>query len=155
VADHGMYGPWEQIRDNGCKFISINPQKTASDAYLNAEWVKIIPNTDVALFLGMANHVLASGLEDKDYLAKYTTGSDKWIAYVKGEGEDKTAKTPEWAAGITGIDAAKIRELAELPLSVRGYGMVKDASAEQAAERRRWLLDAIRKGGAPMAQAAE
>lgn len=114
VADHGMYGPWEQIRDNGCKFISINPQRTASDTVLNADWVKIIPNTDVALFLGMAYHVVENGLEDKDYMAKYTVGSDKWIAYVKGEGEDKTAKTPEWASAITGIDAAKIRELAEL-----------------------------------------
>ena len=114
VADHGMYGPWEQIRDNGCKFISINPQKTASDAYLNADWVRIIPNTDVALFLGMAYHVLEQGLEDRAYMDKYTTGADKWIAYVKGEGDDKTAKTPEWASAITGIDAAKIRELAEL-----------------------------------------
>jgi len=114
VADHGMYAPWEQIRDNGTKFISINPQKTASDAYLNAEWVNIVPNTDVALFLAMAYHVLEQGLEDKDYMAKYTVGSDKWIAYVKGEGDDKTPKTPEWAAAITGIDAAKIRELAEL-----------------------------------------
>ena len=56
---------------------------------------------------------------------------------------------------VTPATSPLIRELAELPLSVRGYGMVKDASAEQAAERRRWLLDAIRKGGAPMAQAAE
>ena len=109
-----MYGPWEQIRDNGTKFISINPQKTASDSYLNADWVKIVPNTDVALFLGMASHVLDQGLQDDAYMAKYTVGADKWIAYVKGEGDDKTAKTPEWAAAITGIDAAKIRELAEL-----------------------------------------
>lgn len=114
VADHGMYQPWEQIRDNGCKFVSINPQKTASDAYLNAEWVKIIPNTDVALFLGMAYHVLENGLEDRAYMEKYTVGGDKWAAYVKGEGDDKLPKTPEWAAAITGIDAAKIRELAEL-----------------------------------------
>lgn len=114
VADHGMYGPWEQIRDRGCKFISINPQRTASDMVLNADWVKIIPNTDVALFLGMAHHVLENGLQDDAYMAKYTTGGDKWIAYVKGEGEDKTAKTPDWAAAITGIPADKIRELAEL-----------------------------------------
>ncbi|WP_234187924.1 molybdopterin-dependent oxidoreductase [Shinella sp. NM-101] len=114
VADHGMYAPWEQIRDNGCKFVSINPQKTASDAYLNAEWVRIIPNTDVALFLAMAHHVLEKGLEDRAYMDRYTVGSDRWIAYVKGEGDDRTPKTPEWAAAITGIDAAKIRELAEL-----------------------------------------
>jgi len=114
VADHGMYGPWAEIRDAGCRFISINPQRTASDEYLDADWVRIVPNTDIALFLGMAHHVLEQGLDDKDYMAKYTTGSDKWIAYVKGEGEDATPKTPEWAAAITGIPADKIRELAEL-----------------------------------------
>jgi trimethylamine-N-oxide reductase (cytochrome c) len=114
VADHGMYGPWQQILDNGTKFVSINPQKTASDTYLNADWVKIVPNTDVALFLVMAYHVLEQGLEDRAYIDTYTVGSDKWVAYVRGEGEDKTPKTPEWAAAITGIDAARIRELAEL-----------------------------------------
>ncbi|MBP9184903.1 MAG: molybdopterin-dependent oxidoreductase, partial [Fuscovulum sp.] len=95
-------------------FVSINPQKTASDTYLNADWVKIVPNTDVALFLVMAYHVLEQGLEDRAYIDTYTVGSDKWVAYVRGEGEDKTPKTPEWAAAITGIDAARIRELAEL-----------------------------------------
>jgi trimethylamine-N-oxide reductase (cytochrome c) len=113
IADHGMYAPWEQIRDNGCKFISINPQKTASDNYLDAEWVRIVPNTDVALFLAMSYHVVEQGLDDKEYMARYTVGADKWLAYVKGE-TDGTPKTPEWAAAITGIDAAKIRELAEL-----------------------------------------
>ncbi|MEZ5882342.1 MAG: molybdopterin-dependent oxidoreductase [Paracoccaceae bacterium] len=113
VADHGMYQPWEQIRDNGCKFISINPQRTASDEFLNAESIRIIPNTDVALFTAMAFHVLEQGLQDDAYMAKYTVGSDKWIAYVKGE-TDGTPKTPEWAAAITGIEAGKIRELAEL-----------------------------------------
>ncbi len=113
VADHGMYTPWEQIRDAGVKFVSINPQRTATDVYLNADWVSIRPNTDVALFVAMAYHVLESGLEDRAYMDRYTTGADKWIAYVKGEG-DGAPKTPEWAAAITGIDAARIRELAEL-----------------------------------------
>ncbi|KUJ78004.1 trimethylamine-N-oxide reductase [Ruegeria marisrubri] len=113
VADHGMYTPWEMIRDAGVKFISINPQRTASDEYLNAEWIRIIPNTDVALFLGMAHHVLENGLEDRAYMDRYTVGADKWIAYVKGE-TDGTPKTPAWAASITGIEEARIRELAEL-----------------------------------------
>ncbi len=97
----------------GVKFISINPQRTASDSYLNAEWLKIVPNTDTALFLAMAYHVLEQGLEDRAYLDKYTVGADKWIAYVKGE-DDGTPKTPAWAAEITGMDEAKIKELAEL-----------------------------------------
>lgn len=113
VADHQMSGPWAQIRDNGVKFISINPQRTPSDEYLGAEWVRIVPNTDVALFSAMAFHVLEKGLEDQAYMDKYTTGSDKWIAYIKGETDD-TPKTPEWAEKITGIEAGKIRELAEL-----------------------------------------
>ena len=113
VADHDMSQRWEMIRDAGVKFISINPQRTASDEVLNAEWVKIVPNTDVALFCAMANHVLEMGLQDQAYMDKYTVGSEKWIAYVKGD-DDGVAKTPEWAAEITGIDAAKIRELAEL-----------------------------------------
>lgn len=69
VADHGMYGPWEPIRDNAARFISINPQKTASAEYLDAEWVRIRPNTDVVLFLAMANHVPAEGLQDEAYMA--------------------------------------------------------------------------------------
>ncbi|MFB2532172.1 molybdopterin-dependent oxidoreductase [Paracoccus sp. p3-h83] len=112
IADHAIFGPWEEIRDAGVRFISINPQRTASDDYLGAEWLRIVPNTDVALFLAMAHHVLDKGLQDDGYLAKYTVGSDKWIAYVKGD--DGTPKTPEWAAPITGIPADKIRELAEL-----------------------------------------
>ncbi|MCI5095023.1 MAG: molybdopterin-dependent oxidoreductase [Rhodobacteraceae bacterium] len=113
VADHGMYAHWEEIRDNGVRFISINPQRTASDEYLNAEWKRIIPNTDTALFLSMAYHVLDKGLEDRAYMDAYTVGADKWIAYVKGD-TDGTPKTPDWAAAITGINAQDIRDLAEL-----------------------------------------
>ena len=113
VADHGMYAHWEEIRDAGVKFVSINPQRTATDEFLGAESVRIIPNTDTALFLAMAWHVLEQRLEDRAYIDKYTVGADKWIAYVKGE-TDGTPKTPAWAAAITGMAEAKIKELAEL-----------------------------------------
>jgi trimethylamine-N-oxide reductase (cytochrome c) len=113
VADHGMYGPWEEIRDAGVRFVSINPQRTASDEYLGADWVRIRPNTDVAMFTAMAWHVLDAGLEDRAYMDTYAVGADKWIEYVQGV-RDGVPKTPEWAEGITGIPAAKIVELAEL-----------------------------------------
>lgn len=113
VADHGMYAHWEEIRDNGVKFISINPQRTATDDYLKADWIKIIPNTDVALFSAMAHEVLANGWQDQAYMDKYTVGADKWIAYINGD-SDGTPKTPEWAAEITGMEAAQIRDLAKL-----------------------------------------
>ncbi len=46
-------------------------------------------------------------------------------------------------------------ELAELPLSVRGYGPVRAVGAERAARRRVELLAAIQTGGAPVPMAAE
>ncbi|SNX70452.1 indolepyruvate ferredoxin oxidoreductase [Cereibacter ovatus] len=47
------------------------------------------------------------------------------------------------------------RDLTRLPLSIRGYGPVKEASAAQAALRRADLLAAIRAGGAPLPMAAQ
>ena len=113
VADHGMYPAWEKIRDRGVKFISINPQYTTTDDWTKAEWVKIIPNTDTALFSAFAYYVYTNDLHDKAFLSTHTVGSDKWLAYITGE-EDGVKKTPEWASAITGIPAKKIEELAHM-----------------------------------------
>ncbi|SEM14042.1 indolepyruvate ferredoxin oxidoreductase [Roseovarius tolerans] len=48
-----------------------------------------------------------------------------------------------------------ILALAELPLSIRGFGPVKQANEQKAAKRREELLAVIRAGGTEMAQAAE
>uniref|UniRef100_UPI0025F95447 indolepyruvate ferredoxin oxidoreductase family protein n=1 Tax=Planktotalea sp. TaxID=2029877 RepID=UPI0025F95447 len=45
--------------------------------------------------------------------------------------------------------------LAELPISIRGFGMVKEANERKASKRREELLSVIRAGGAGLAQAAE
>ncbi|OOY13503.1 indolepyruvate ferredoxin oxidoreductase [Thioclava marina] len=47
------------------------------------------------------------------------------------------------------------RELAELPLSIRGFGPVKAQAEHMAAKRREELLAAFREGGSPQALAAE
>lgn len=115
VADHQMTENWKKIRARGVKFISINPQYTATDELLQAEWIKIVPNTDTALFLAMAFHVLSTGRQDQAYLAKYTVGFERFRDYLLGRDADGSPpKTPEWAAAITGVPAAQIRTLAEL-----------------------------------------
>ena len=53
-----------------------------TDTALGSEWVKIIPNTDTALFLAMAYHVYTTGKYDKAYLGKYTVGFDKFLPYL-------------------------------------------------------------------------
>ena len=120
VADHQMFPRWKEIRKRGVRFISINPQYTTTDEALGSEWVKIVPNTDTALFLAMAYHVYTTGKHDKDYLQKYTVGFEKFLPYLLGKDADGTPpKTPEWAARITGIPAEKIVEMAELFASKR------------------------------------
>lgn len=118
TTDHSMFPRWEQIQEAGVKFISINPQRTTTDEWLGSEWMKIIPNTDTALFLAMSYHVYDNGTYDREFLDRYTVGSDKFIAYLTGE-TDGVAKTPEWAAQITGIEESAIKELAELCATTR------------------------------------
>ncbi|MBT9245042.1 indolepyruvate ferredoxin oxidoreductase family protein [Gemmobacter fulvus] len=55
----------------------------------------------------------------------------------------------------TPATAALICEWAELPLTIRGFGPVKDANAAKAAKRRETLLAAIRAGGDVPRMAAE
>jgi indolepyruvate ferredoxin oxidoreductase len=45
--------------------------------------------------------------------------------------------------------------LAELPLTIRGFGPVKEANAKKAAKQREDLIAHLRAGDAPMAEAAE
>ncbi|MDP2064045.1 MAG: indolepyruvate ferredoxin oxidoreductase family protein [Phaeovulum sp.] len=56
---------------------------------------------------------------------------------------------------LTPATLAIARELAELPLSIRGFGPVKAAAAKAAAARRVALLAAFRAGGTPQQRAAE
>ena len=115
VADHQMYPRWEAIKKSGVKFVSINPQYTITDEALDAEWIKIIPGTDTALFLSMCYHLYTTDQHDQAYLDKYTVGFDKFLPSLLGKGEDGSpAKTPAWAAEITGISETKIIELAEM-----------------------------------------
>ncbi|MGF1789333.1 molybdopterin-dependent oxidoreductase [Photobacterium profundum] len=113
VADHQMYPRWKQFAEKGIKFISINPQRTRTDDELDADWVKIVPNTDTALFLAMAQYAYEKELYDLTYLARYTVGADKYIDHLMGK-NDGVVKSPQWAEKITGISAEKIKEMAEL-----------------------------------------
>ena len=76
------------------------------------EWIGIRPGTDAALALGMMHVLFAEGMQDDDYLARYTLGADQLRARVQ-------EYTPARCAAITGIPEARIVELA------REYGRAK------------------------------
>lgn len=56
---------------------------------------------------------------------------------------------------VTPATLAVARELAELPLSIRGYGPVKETAQKAALQRREALLAEFRAGGSPLRQVAE
>ncbi len=65
------------------------------------------------------------------------------------------ADMAEVLPAVTPATRDAVRALAELPLSIRGFGPVKEAAVAQAARRRDELLAVIRAGGTPLARAAE
>jgi formate dehydrogenase major subunit len=64
------------------------------------------PGTDVALFSAMLNHIVAQGLENRDFIARRTKN-------FEGVRQAVEPYTPERAEAVTGIPAPLIREAAE------------------------------------------
>lgn len=131
---------FEDLKKSGKKLIFIDPIKNETCQYLNARWIAPIPNTDVALMMGMASHLLKIGKYDKEFLSNYTTGFDKFKDYLKGK-EDGVEKSVAWASKICGIDEATIKELAELfydnrTMIMSGWGMQRAHHGEQP----HWML---------------
>ncbi len=109
-----------KARDAGIPIVAIDPRYHDSAQTLAAEWIPIIPGTDVAMMLAMAYVIIKEDLQDQAFLDKYTVGFDKFRDYVLGT-EDGVEKTPGWAAAICGVPAEKITGLA------RRYATTKPA----------------------------
>lgn len=120
VPNHLNDTYYPKYKKAGIKFISIDPIYTETAQMFDAEWIKIRPNTDVALMLGMMHHLYKTKKYNKGFITKYTDGFDQFLPYLLGN-TDKTPKTPEWAEKITEVPAKKIRELADLFVSTRTF----------------------------------
>ncbi|WP_028603010.1 molybdopterin-dependent oxidoreductase [Ottowia thiooxydans] len=112
VMTHHAPGGLAALAANGCRFVHIGPVR--GDLPLpdeSVEWIPIRPNTDTAVLLALSYELIVNGLHDDDFLRKYTHGFENWKPYVLGE-TDGTPKTPDWAAAISGMPAARIASLA-------------------------------------------
>ncbi|MBU9815210.1 dimethyl sulfoxide reductase subunit A [Rahnella sp. C60] len=128
----------EQARQrSNARMIVIDPRYTDTAAGREDEWIPIRPGTDAALVAGLAHVLITEDRVDQDFLDSYCVGYDEktlpaeapanshYKAYILGQGEDATAKTPEWASRITGIPADRIIKLA------REIGQAKPAYISQ------------------------
>lgn len=102
-----------EARKNGAPILCIDPIRTRTAEQCD-EWLPIRPGTDAALALAMMHVIFAEGLEDRDYLARYTLGAEELRARV-------ASWSPERAAPITGLPAERIRALG------RQYGRARNA----------------------------
>ncbi|MGB0507541.1 MAG: molybdopterin guanine dinucleotide-containing S/N-oxide reductase [Pikeienuella sp.] len=108
---HVQKGGLLAAHEAGVKFVNISPLRSDLLDQVNADWLAIRPNTDVALMLGLAHVLLSEGLHDRSFLDRYTVGFDRFAGYLLGEA-DGIPKSSEWAAEICEIPADTIRDLA-------------------------------------------
>jgi len=94
-----------RARERGARVIAIDPIRTRTAAQCD-EWIGIRPGADAALALGMMHVMFASGLEDRDYLARHALGE---AALRERAGE----YPPDRVAAITGIDADVVARVGE------------------------------------------
>lgn len=132
------------------KTIVIDPRFSETSVALGDDWVALRPGTDAALVAGLAYVMIQENLHDQEFLDKYCSGFDEehlpegapknssYRAYLEGK-RDGIAKTPEWAARITGVPAQKITQLAReignaKPVAInQGWGPQRHANGENQA----------------------
>jgi len=97
---------WRYIlkaRSNGAKVVTIDPLLTKTGERSD-EHIPIMPGTDGALALAMMHIIIRDGLQDQDYIDRYTIGFNELKARV-------TEYPPSRVSEITGIPAATIERL--------------------------------------------
>jgi len=133
------------------RIIVIDPRYSDTAAGFADEWIPIRPGTDAALVSGLAYVLITENMVDEDFLNRYCVGYDdstmpegipagnSYKDYILGRGPDAAAKTPGWAAAITGIPTERIVQLAKeigtaKPAYVaQGWGPQRHANGEQSA----------------------
>ena len=101
----------EEARRRGARLVTIDPYRSRT-AEKSDRHLALLPGTDAALALGMMHVIFRDGLEDRDYLARHTTGEAELRARA-------AEWSPERAAATTGLSPAEVEWLAREYATVR------------------------------------
>ncbi|MBC8441473.1 MAG: trimethylamine-N-oxide reductase TorA [Deltaproteobacteria bacterium] len=143
LPDHGGQVGLEALKKSGKKVVVIDPLRSDTAEYVNADWIAPRPGSDVAMMLGVAHTLYTQKLYDEEFLDEYTVGFDKFKAYLTGE-SDGQPKTPEWASEICDVDAKIIKTLART--MAKGRTMLMAGWSLQRAdhgEQTHWMIVTI------------
>jgi formate dehydrogenase major subunit len=90
--------------NNGAKLYTVDPRRTSSAEWSDG-WLGLDVGSDIALANAIGREILAAGLENREFIARATSGIEAYRAKVE-------SYTLEYAERETGVPAAMIRELA-------------------------------------------
>jgi anaerobic selenocysteine-containing dehydrogenase len=96
----------QEAKRNGATLIAIDPYRSLTAEKCH-QHIALLPGTDAALALGLMHVLIRDDLLDHDYITRYTLGFDQLKERVH-------AWTPERVAGICGITAAEVEQLARV-----------------------------------------
>ncbi|MGK5091787.1 molybdopterin-dependent oxidoreductase [Deltaproteobacteria bacterium TL4] len=151
---HTSHIPFSQrvvkAQTRGVKIVTFDV-RLSNTAARSDEWIPVKPGTDGAVVLAMCHVIMKNNLHDADYIEKWTNATvDELKTHL-------AQYTPEWAEGISGVSASKIKALAlefakAKPATVVSYRGVAAHYNVVQSERAMFLLEAIcgylnRKGG--------
>jgi anaerobic selenocysteine-containing dehydrogenase len=124
---------WRYIlkaRSRGAKIVTIDPLKTRTGEQSD-EHIAIMPGTDGALALAMMHIIVRDGLQDQDYIDRYTVGFDQLKSRLQ-------EYPPSRVSEITGLSEATIERItheyaANAPAFIRvNYGLQRHAGGGMA-----------------------
>jgi anaerobic selenocysteine-containing dehydrogenase len=95
-----------RARRRGATIVVVDPYRTGTAGQADVH-LALRPGTDGALACAVMHVLFAEGYADWDYLRRYTDAPDELAAHV-------SARSPDWAAPITGLPAAEITAFARL-----------------------------------------
>ncbi|MES2362070.1 MAG: molybdopterin oxidoreductase family protein [Pseudomonadota bacterium] len=122
----------QQAKRDGAKLVCIDPRKSETAEKCH-EHIALLPGTDAALALALMHELIAHDWLDHDYIAQHTVG---WQALK----ERALQWSPERAAGICGVPAEQIKNLAH------DYGQCL-VNKQPAAIRMNYGMQRVRGGG--------
>ncbi len=109
TTGHPARAALRRFRGRGGGIVSFSPLRDDVDG--ECEWHAPVPGTDVAIMLALAHVLATESLADRDFLASYCVGYDRFERYLLGA-DDGVPKSPQWASGICGLPADDLTALA-------------------------------------------
>ena len=121
-----------EAKRRGVPVVVIDPRRTTTARQLGTEWLPVLPGTDSALMLALLHELITGGAVDESFVAAHAAGYDALRRRVLGHDPGREGPaTPEWAAGVCGVRAERIRALARAWASHRPVALIPGLSFQR------------------------